>query len=171
MELLKSTSWNLYYRRGPTFKFHSDVQDIIGKPMPMFVNDKQRISDLISRRAKTHSFDIPSRLYCELSARSTDPRDLVYGLREIFDPIFCEVFVPDYFMSPELLFACLAVFLIQFEAWGDLLWWYPFRFADDEHRLPTWLPDFTRRVVPAASDLQPPDHLASKRGISPSWWF
>jgi len=126
IELLMNTSRGLYRRVDASSSFHSDVQNMIGKPIPLFSNDVRRISDLISRRTATHGYDIPSCLYRKLLARSTDPRDMVYGLREIFDPVFRKVFVPDYkYMGPELLFACLAVFLIQFEGWGDMLWWYP----------------------------------------------
>ena len=161
MELLMSISRDLYLHGSASYR--SDVQNMVGKPMPLFSNDVLRIFDLISRRAATHGFDIPSRLYRELSARSTDPRDIVYGLREIFDPIFRKVFVPDYFMSQELLFACLAVFLIQFEGWGDVLWYYPFRYEGEEKKLPSWLPDFTQRVVPAELDIVPRDHLTSRK--------
>jgi hypothetical protein len=131
--LLMSTCWDLYEKSEANSTFCTDVQNIINKPLTEFIADARRISDLISRRAKTHGFDIPSRLYCSLSARATDPRDMVYGLREIFDPVFRRVFVPDYFMRVGRLFACLTVFLIQFEACGDLLWWYPFRY--DEKRV------------------------------------
>lgn len=61
-------------------------------------------------------------------------------------------------MRLELLYACLAVFLIQFEGWGDMLWWYPHRFQ--AKGLPSWLPDFTKRVVPAVTEVLPRDHLA-----------
>ncbi|KAK1750491.1 heterokaryon incompatibility protein-domain-containing protein [Echria macrotheca] len=132
------------------------------KTADQFSHEIHRISELIQRRFSTHGLDIPSRLYRSLSARATDPRDLVYGLREIFDPVFRRVFVPDYTMRLELLYACLAVFLIQFEGWGDMLWWYPHRFDDEaatEFLLPSWLPDFTKRAAPPATELLPRDHL------------
>src|SRR4051794_21801542 len=62
-------------------------------------------------------------------------------------------------MATLLLYACLAVFLIQFEGWGDMLWWYPHRFQ--AKGLPSWLPDFTKHVVPAVTELLPRDHLAT----------
>ncbi|EXK40791.1 hypothetical protein FOXG_20362 [Fusarium oxysporum f. sp. lycopersici 4287] len=126
--------------------FQYEVAKIMGKPHTAFKKDVEHIFDLISRRLKTNGYDVPRRLYGELSAHATDSRDLVYGLREIFDPVFRRVFVPDYFMRPELLFACLAVFLIQYECWADVLWWYPYRYASVEDHLPTWLPDFSRRA-------------------------
>ncbi|KAH7115363.1 heterokaryon incompatibility protein-domain-containing protein [Dactylonectria estremocensis] len=126
------------WRGDTSSSFHSDIREMIGKPMQLFEAEVQKISDMIFRRAATHGYDIPSRLYRELSARSTDPRDMVYGLREIFDTVFRE-----------------------FEGWGDLLWWYPFHHTGEEH-LPSWLPDFTRRVALAASDFQPLDYPMSR---------
>ncbi|KAF9777081.1 hypothetical protein IL306_004649 [Fusarium sp. DS 682] len=144
-KLLADSSWRLLAKLDAPEGFQSEIVKIMGKSPAAFKIDVERISDLISRRLKTNGYDIPRRLYGELSARATDSRDLVYGLREIFDPVFRRIFVPDYFMRPELLFACLAVFLIQFECWGDVLWWYPYRYASGED-LPTWLPDFSRRT-------------------------
>lgn len=166
MQLLMSTSWSLYSRpmAASSSKFSSEVQGMIKKSISLFRSDVERINQMISRRAPTHGFDIPSRLYCELSAQASNPRDFVYGLREIFDPRFRKVFLPDYLMGVELLFACLAVFLIQFEAWSDVLWWYPHRFKDTgREQLPSWLPDFTRRIKPTESELLPRDHMKSRR--------
>ncbi|KAF9767964.1 hypothetical protein IL306_014796, partial [Fusarium sp. DS 682] len=143
-KLLVNLSLALLAKLDPPEGFQFEVAKIMGKPLAAFKNDVERISDLISRRFKTNGYDVPRRLYGELSAHATDSRDLVYGLREIFDPVFRSIFVPDYFMRPELLFACLAVFLIQFECWADVLWWYPYRYASVEDHLPTWLPDFSR---------------------------
>ncbi|KAK3649680.1 hypothetical protein LTR56_006640 [Elasticomyces elasticus] len=119
--------------------------------------DIQRIWDLVSRRQLTHGFDNPRRLYRDLTARATDPHDFVYGLRAIFDPVFGKVFVPDYFMPTEVLFACLAVFLIQFECWGDVLWWYPRHYLAGGALIPSWLPDFTRHIVLHQLDVRPLD--------------
>jgi hypothetical protein len=159
MPLLMTASWDLYGQKEVESWIPKHIERMTGKPVAQFSAEIRRISDLITRRNKTHGFDIPSRLYRSLSARATDPRDLVYGLREIFDPVFRRVFVPDYFMRLELLYACLAVFLIQFEGWGDMLWWYPHRFQ--ARGLPSWLPDFTKRVVPAETELLPRDHLST----------
>ena len=159
MPLLMTASWELYGQKEVESWIPNHIETSTGKPVAQFSAEIRRIFDLIGRRNKTHGFDIPSRLYRSLSAQATDPRDLVYGLREIFDPVFRRVFVPDYFMRLELLYACLAVFLIQFEGWGDMLWWYPYRFQ--AKGLPSWLPDFTKRVVPVVTELLPRDHLAT----------
>lgn len=131
----------------------SDLWTRDPKRIGSFEIESKRISALVSRRYTTDGPDIPRRLYRELSARTVNPRDFVYALRAMFDPIFARVFVPDYHMSTELLFACLTVFLIQFEAWGDVLWWYPTRYAG-RNDLPSWLPDFTKRNVPHELDVQ-----------------
>ncbi len=160
MSLLMTASWDLYGQKEVESWIPKHIENCTGRPVGQFSAEVRRISDLIVRRNRTHGFDIPSRLYCSLSAQATDPRDLVYGLREVFDPVFRRVFVPDYFMRLELLYACLSVFLMQFEGWGDMLWWYPHRFQAGG--LPSWLPDFTKRVVPAETELLPRDHLATR---------
>jgi hypothetical protein len=139
-----------------------DFHALVGSTIPASADHLHRIAHLIVRRAKTHGYDVPSRLYQELSARATDPRDIVYGLREIFDPVFRRVFVPDYSMRAELLFACLAVYLIQFESWGDALWWYPARFTSKlaDEKLPSWLADFSRRITPTVYEPVPHDPSA-----------
>jgi hypothetical protein len=138
----------------------SDLMTKIAKPISSFKVDVERISTLISRRYRTDGFDTPRRLYRELTARATNPRDFVYGLRAMFDPVFGRVFVPDYQMRTELLFACLAVFLIQFECWGDVLWWYPSRYAAGRGLFPSWLPNFTHHIIPHELDVQPLDQAA-----------
>lgn len=159
MPLLMASSIELLGNENIDSWIPEHIKASTGKSLAQFGAEIRRLADLITRRSKTHGYDIPSRLYRSLTAKATDPRDLVYGLREIFDPVFRKVFVPDYFMRLELLYACLAVFLIQCEGWGDMLWWYPYRFQGD--KLPSWLPDFTRRVAPVETELLPRDHLAS----------
>lgn len=114
----------------------------------------RRISRYVSRCYRIDDFDIPRRLYSELVAKAFDPHDYIYGLRAIFDPFFGKVFVPDYRMSPEVLFACLAVYLVAVEGWADLLWWYPTRYrARDDSA--SWWPDFSLRCMPHELDVKP----------------
>ena len=153
-------SWDLYTSEGAHQRALSDLKTKMAKPIGSFKVDFERISALISRRHKTDGFDTPRRLYRELTARATNPRDFVYGLRAIFDPVFGRVFVPDYQMRTELLFVCLAIFLIQFECWGDVLWWYPSRYAAEKGLFPSWLPNFTQHIVPHELDVQPLDQAA-----------
>jgi hypothetical protein len=158
--LLMNSLWDLFTGEDANGCVLSDLKTKIAKPIGSFKVDVERISALISRRYRTAGFDTPRRLYRELTARATNPRDFVYGLRAIFDPVFGRVFVPDYQMRTELLFACLAVFLIQFECWADVLWWYPTRYAAGQGIFPSWLPDFTQRIVPHELDVQPLDRAA-----------
>jgi hypothetical protein len=137
----------------------SNIRENIEKSTTMgqFRLDMERAFALIWRRYTTNGFDSPRRLYRELTSRATNPRDIIYGLRGIFDPVFGRIFAPDCQMRTELLFACLAVFLIQFESWGDVLWWYPTRFQPRKRDYPSWLPDFTERVWLHELDVQPWD--------------
>lgn len=154
---------DLYAHGGSNSNFHSKIQTMLGdKSISQFRHDVKYIRELIHRRKKTHGYDIPRRLYRELSASATEPRDFVYGMLEIFDPTFRKLFVPDYFMSEAVLFSLLTVFLIQYEGWADLLWWYPYRFKDTEFpltKLPSWLPDFTKRVNLGEGEILPQDEL------------
>jgi hypothetical protein len=150
-------SWHLFFRKDANASDVTALKSKIDKPIGVFKVQVERTSALISRRLVTHGFDIPRRLYRELLAQAGVKHDYVYGLRSIFDPVFGKVFVPDYNMHKELLFACLAVFLIQFECWGDVLWWYPSRFAAGLGEYPSWLPDFSKRIVPHELDTTPLD--------------
>lgn len=161
--LLMNLSWDLFRSEDANGRLLSDLKTKIAKPIGSFKVDVERISVLISRRYRIAGFDTPRRLYRELTARATNPRDFVYGLRAIFDPVFGRVFLPDYQMRTELLFACLAVFLIQFECWGDVLWWYPSRYAAGKGLFPSWLPNFTQRIVPHELDVQPLDQAAVEK--------
>ena len=135
----------------------SDVKTKTDESVSSSKVDVSRISTLVSRRYATNGFDNPRRFYRDLTAQASNPRDFVYGLRAIFEPAFRRVFVPDYQMRPEMLFACLAVFLVQFEDWGDVLWWYPSRYEAGRGTMPSWLPNFTKRVVHHELDVQPLD--------------
>jgi len=161
--LLMNLVWDLWRSEDANGRVLSDLKMKIAKPIGSFKVDVERISALISRRYRTDGFDTPRRLYRELTARATNPRDFIYGLRAIFNPVFGRVFVPDYQMRTELLFACLAIFLIQFEAWGDVLWWYPSRYAAGKGVFPSWLPNFTQRIVPHELDVQPLDQAAVEK--------
>ena len=149
------SSWELFTSNDADENVVSDLTNKIAKPLGSFKVDVERILALISRRQMTNGFESPRQLYRELTARASESRDFVYGLRALFNPVFGKVFVPDYQMRTELLFTTLAVFLIQFECWGDVLWCYPARFNAGRDYFPSWLPDFTQHVVPHELDVQP----------------
>jgi hypothetical protein len=110
--LLINLLWDLFRSEDANGRVLSDLKMKIAKSISFFKVDVERISALISRRYRTDGFDTPRRLYRELTARAINPRDFIYRLRAIFDPVFGRVFMPDYQMRIELPFACLAVFLI-----------------------------------------------------------
>ncbi|KAH7084157.1 heterokaryon incompatibility protein-domain-containing protein [Paraphoma chrysanthemicola] len=153
--LLMRSSWQLFAAKDANALEIAGLVSRSGRTIDAFKAQVERSFELISRRLETHGFDIPRRLYRELLAQATQSHDFVYGLTHMFDPMFGKVFVPDYGMRKELLFACLAVFLVQFECWGDALWWYPHRFAAGRGQYPSWLPDFTKRIVPHDLDAVP----------------
>lgn len=136
---------------------HSSMRDVANQSLPPrefplslrlpFKTEKARIESLISRRLETHSFDNPKRRYRELFAGCQVEHDLIYGLVALFEPAFGEIFVDDYQMAPELLWASLLVVLVRFYDWGDIFWWYPHRMLHKD-KLASWLLDFRRRAVP-----------------------
>ena len=138
---------------------HVDILDFerdCGLPRLLLDKQVQHIKLYISRCFRNDYYDIPRRLYSELTAEAEDPHDFVYGIRAMFNPIFGKVFVPDYRMSTEMLFAGLAVYLVVWEGWTDLLYWYPRRFRARDS-IASWWPDFTKRNLPDKLDVKPLD--------------
>ncbi|KAK0750814.1 heterokaryon incompatibility protein-domain-containing protein [Schizothecium vesticola] len=84
---------------------------------------------------------IPAMEYKRRRRVSTDPRDLVFGLRELFEPAFQHIFYPDYTLSHGDLFLRLSAWLLALDQWGDVFEAYPLRCSPD---LPSWVRDFTR---------------------------
>lgn len=70
--------------------------------------------------------------------------------------MFGKLFVDDYQMAPELLWAALVVVLVRFYNWGDIFWWYPHRVLHKD-KLASWLPDLRQRVVPVVQEFTPND--------------
>ncbi|CAH0024543.1 unnamed protein product [Clonostachys rhizophaga] len=88
-------------------------------------------------------------------SRSTSPHDIVYGLRELRDPLFRSIFPPDYMMPLSMLFTRYAAFMIIVYRHIDMFWYYPYRLRDRTsdgqttlgasfQDIPSWVPDFTR---------------------------
>lgn len=121
---------------------------------PAFVIEIGRISRLIQRRLVTHGYESPVIRYRELFAGCQESQDLIYGLVSIFEPALGKIFVDDYQMAPELLWAALVVLLVQIYGWNDIFWWYPHRLVHGS-KLPSWLPDLRQRAIPSEREIFP----------------
>ncbi|KAL6357071.1 hypothetical protein LRP88_10689 [Fusarium phalaenopsidis] len=96
---------------------------------------------------KTRLHILPSVLYAHLDRTTSDPRDYVYGVRDLMGPVFSQTVLPDYSKSAEYAFELLAAWLLLVESWADMFWHYPSRPATspDDPVAPSWVPDFSRR--------------------------
>jgi hypothetical protein len=111
----------------------------------------------VRSRQQTKPHETPRFFFAKHSKEATDPRDYVYGMRELLEPHFRQVFFPDYTISEHSLFERLAAWLLLMDGWGDMLWWYPFRLESGAHSATaSWAPDFSRRGRDLTHEPVPP---------------
>ncbi|RYP24674.1 hypothetical protein DL765_000401 [Monosporascus sp. GIB2] len=84
---------------------------------------------------------IPSIEYQAMKRTSSDPRDIVYGMREFFEAPFREAFMPDYTIAPEHVFMRLSAWFLVIDNWPNVFECFPKRLSLD---LPSWVRDFTQ---------------------------
>ena len=101
-----------------------------------------------------------------MQAQCTIPHDIVYGLRELMDPLFKSLFPPDYTMPISKLFSRLAVYVLVVDMNTNIFWHFPYRLRDrlegdaqsrakEEVAVPSWVPDFTRPRAERAAEPSP----------------
>ncbi|KAE9370048.1 HET-domain-containing protein [Stipitochalara longipes BDJ] len=84
----------------------------------------------------------PSHFLLRLAYRqSTDPRDRIYALREMLDPVSKQVFVPDYSASADDVFMKLTTYVLCHDKFGHIYAYYEASRSPD---LPSWVLDFTK---------------------------
>jgi hypothetical protein len=114
---------------------------------------------------------LPTTRFKTLGTESTCsiPHDIVYGLRELRDPLFRSLFPPDYMMRLSTLFARYAAYMIIIDGNMDIFWYYPHRLRDRvesevqltlgggaaDRDVPSWIPDFTRPRIYRSGDEHP----------------
>ncbi|CAG9975118.1 unnamed protein product [Clonostachys byssicola] len=121
-----------------------------------------RVKSVLLGRTLCRPWNGGADVYKYLNSSCSDPHDIVYGVRELADHAFRDMFIPDYTISVPDLYTKLATYLIMMEYWSDLFWFYPHRLKDKFPRrsqesasIPSWVPDFTRRVELKAADRIP----------------
>jgi hypothetical protein len=76
-----------------------------------------------------------------LHRQSTDPRDRIFALREMLDPISRQVFVPNYAVAVNEIFVKLASYLLIHNEHGHIYDLYELARSRD---MPSWTLDFTK---------------------------
>jgi hypothetical protein len=92
---------------------------------------------LADRKAQRPSHFMIRLLY----RQSTDPRDRIYGLREMLDPISKQVFTPDYAVSADDVFLKLTSYFLSHDQFGHIYDLYETNRSSD---ISSWVLDFTR---------------------------
>jgi hypothetical protein len=83
----------------------------------------------------------PSKVLNRLARRqSTDPRDQVFAMRELVDPVMRNVSMPDYKMEPTELFARLTAYLLVCD---DSSITYSYFALNGTSQDPSWALNFT----------------------------
>ncbi|KAI9896697.1 hypothetical protein N3K66_008869 [Trichothecium roseum] len=126
---------------------------------------------VMKRRSTCRSWHTPNYFFMTLQASCTDPHDIVYGVRELIEPSFRDIFVPDYTMSISKLYTRLAAYVLIIHRWTDMFWYFPHRVSithtpgvKSVKGVPSWVPDFTR-PYPARDDEQKPNKRNGERVI------
>ncbi|RSL47808.1 hypothetical protein CEP54_013213 [Fusarium duplospermum] len=108
------------------------------------------------RRFKDGSKNLNTVLAMTPQSKCSDPRDFIFGRYIFMKPMLRAVFKPDYSLTTESLFEMVAIWLLKIEIGMELFWFYPRRLSS---KLPSWVPDFTKRV----SDMESPFPPEEKR--------
>lgn len=126
---------------------------------------------VMKRRSTCRAWHTPNYFFMTLQASCTDPHDIVYGVRELIEPSFRDIFVPDYTMPISKLYTRLAAYVLIIHRWTDMFWYFPHRVSithtpgvKSVKGVPSWVPDFTR-PHPARDDEKKPSKRNGERFI------
>ncbi|VUC25826.1 unnamed protein product [Clonostachys rosea] len=98
---------------------------------------------VLERRSMCSRWTSPETFYRSFEAHCTNPRDVVFGVRELMDPGFRDMFRPDYSISVSRLYTRLSAYLLALENWTEMLWFFPYRLRNSPDT-PSWVRDFSR---------------------------
>lgn len=99
--------------------------------------------------------------------RCTDPRDKIFGIRELIEPLARELFPPNYRQGTYEVYEKLAVWLLMFDSWEEMFWFYPLKPFDERTsaKTPSWVPDFSKSLCPSpgsdTSSMEDSPHLSA----------
>jgi Heterokaryon incompatibility protein (HET) len=84
----------------------------------------------------------PTHFLLRLAYRqSTDPRDRIYALGEMLDPVSKQVFIPDYSVSADEVFMKLTIYVLCHDKFGNIYASYE---TNRRPGMPSWVLDFTK---------------------------
>ncbi|KAK0620250.1 heterokaryon incompatibility protein-domain-containing protein [Immersiella caudata] len=145
----------------------ADIGEELGRYTISSLADRLlKICDGVLVRKKTNPYDTPRFLFAKHGRKATNAKDYVYGVRELLEPHFRKVFLPDYGLGLCKLFEKLAAWFLLMDGWGDMLWYYPFRMGCECQGdgstcdVPSWAPDFSRRPEHLVNEAEPPKFLS-----------
>ncbi|KAK0750123.1 heterokaryon incompatibility protein-domain-containing protein [Schizothecium vesticola] len=153
-------------RLASPFGHSQDLSAVFGNHTTSSLLDRLlKVCDGVLLRRETTPHNTPRLLFAKHGRKATVAKDYVYGVRELLEPHFRQVFVPDYDITQCNLFEKLAAWFFLMDGWGDMLWYYPFRrMCGPEgeipgvkcEELPSWAPDFSRRPDHLVHEPEPP---------------
>ncbi|KAK1833681.1 heterokaryon incompatibility protein-domain-containing protein [Podospora conica] len=118
-------------------------------------------------------YQLPSAMLFRSGRLATHPSDYIYGLRELLEPHFRQIFAPDYTLPVPTLFEKVAAWVLLMEGWVDMFWQYPFHCrmggGPGKPEEPSWVPDFSQRAPLITREVEP--GLAEKMSKQPSSCF
>jgi hypothetical protein len=103
-------------------------------------NMKSKLMNRASLRIAHRPFQVMIRMR---RRQSTDPRDQIFAFREMLDPISRQVFVPNYAVVVNKIFAKLASYVLIHDEHGHIYDLYELARSRD---MPSWILDFTRPI-------------------------
>jgi len=110
-----------------------------------FVKIAERASTIkmqLMERNQLQNSAQPTHFLIRLAYRqSTDPRDRIYALREMLEPISKHVFMPDYSVSADDVFVKLTAFVLCHDKFGNIYSYYE---TNRSPGLPSWVLDLTK---------------------------
>ena len=127
----------------PAISMHTQL-DIEHELMKMYerkFNVNPNVLDRESLRKGQRPFQLLFRL---LRRECTDPRDRIFASREMLDPISKQIFVPNYAVPVNKIFAKLASYLLIHDECGYIYDLYELARSQDD--MPSWTPDFARPI-------------------------
>ncbi|KAI1123288.1 heterokaryon incompatibility protein-domain-containing protein [Nemania abortiva] len=121
-----------------------------------------KASAVLQRRSTCRPWHATDHVYRLLKARCSDPHDIVYGVRELLEPTFRQIFKPNYAIPIPKLYTKLSAYILLFHSWPDMFYYYPHRLLLNPSGLqpaidtPSWVPDFTMPAVMKEAEKRPP---------------